>query len=343
LLKRQSGRGGSPRHQTLRATVDWSYELLQASEQRLFSRLAVFAGRLDLAGANAMGGPDTLDVLGRLVDKSLVVAEPTQDGTRYRVLDTLRSYAWDRLREAGEVELARQRHLDHFLGRAEALYRPTESMDGPTRELDGDLDNLRNALSWCSDANPEPGLRLVAATVNVWWRRSCAEGRQWAAIFLDRCPTPSLARCRALYAAGRLGVLADQAHAEHLLADARGSAVALADTPTLVMIGAALGLAAFRDERTRPAIEAINRARTTVESLNDPPARARVIAFCALVLLTDHDRREEAREELEHARRVGDELHDLWVEGVAEYGLGLYGGGPATHRAHSSIFVGQSR
>src|SRR6185437_16912658 len=102
----------------------------------------------------------------------------------------------------------------------------------------------------------------------------------------------SLARCRALYAAGRLEIVADPLHAQDLLADARELAVSLGDTPTLVMIDAALGLAAFRDERARPAIESINRALATVESLNDPPARARILAFGAWVLLTDHDRRE---------------------------------------------------
>jgi predicted ATPase len=90
LLKRVGGRGLTPRQQTLRATVEWSYALLEPREQQLFRRLSVFAGPFDVAGANAMGGADTLDALGRLVDKSLVIAQAAQRGTRYRLLDTLR-------------------------------------------------------------------------------------------------------------------------------------------------------------------------------------------------------------------------------------------------------------
>jgi predicted ATPase/DNA-binding CsgD family transcriptional regulator/DNA-binding XRE family transcriptional regulator len=324
LLTRQAGRGGSPRHQTLRATVDWSYELLEPAEQQLFRRLAVFAGRFDLAAANAMGGPDTLDVLGRLVDKSLVLAEPTQRATRYRLLVTLRSYAWERLREAGEAELAAGRHVDHFLGRAEDLYVPTESVDGPTRELDENLDDLRTALEWCARAKPAAGLRLTAATVNVWWRQSCAEGRQWARLFLDRCPSASIARCRALYAAGRLEVLADAANARRLLADARGLAITLDDQQTLAMIDGAFGLAALRDESPAEAIEHLNRALATTQALRDVRATARILTFRAWVMLSDRDRLEEAREELAHVRRVADEVSDRWVAGAAEFALGLY-------------------
>jgi non-specific serine/threonine protein kinase len=271
-----------------------------------------------------MGGPETLDVLGHLVDKSLVVAERTPDGTRYRLLDTLRSYGWDRLREADELDLARRRHVEHFLSLAEALHQPTESVDGPTRVLDGELDNLRSALEWCSGANAEAGVRLVAATVNVWWRRSCAEGRQWAHAFLARCPAPSLARCQALYTAGRLELLADPSSARCLLAEAREVAVPLVDDPTLAMIDGALGLASLRDERPAEAIEHLGRALATFEAVQDVRARARVLTFLACVMLTDANRREEARHELERERLVADELSDQWIAGIAENGLGLY-------------------
>jgi non-specific serine/threonine protein kinase len=322
LLTRLGGRGSPPRHQTLRATVDWSYELLDRSEQQLFRRLAVFAGRFDLAAANAMGGPETLDVLGHLVDKSLVVAERTPDGTRYRLLDTLRSYGWDRLRETDELDLARRRHLEHFLSLAEALYQPPESVDGPTRVLDGELDNLRSALEWCSGANAEAGVRLVAATLNVWWRRSCAEGRQWAHAFLARCPAPSLARCQALYTAGRFELLANPSSARGLLAEARQLAVPLADDATLAAIDGALGLACLRDERPAEAIEHLGRALATFEALQYVRERTSVLTFRACVMLRDADRREEARHELE--RLLADELSDQWIAGIAENGLGLY-------------------
>ena len=91
----------------------------------------------------------------------------------------MRHYAWERLHEAGEEELARQRHLHHFLRRAEALFTPSASVDDPTRELDGELDNLRSAFEWCLEADPQAGLQLIGATRYVWWRRSFAEGRRW--------------------------------------------------------------------------------------------------------------------------------------------------------------------
>jgi predicted ATPase len=146
LLGRVGGRGGAPRQKTLRATIDWSYELLEPAEKELFRRLAVFAGPFDLAAVMALGVPNALTTLTRLVDKSLVVAHVGEPVSRYRLLDTLREYAWERLRDAGEVELARRRHLDHFLARAENLFSPNESLDGPTRELDTQLDNLRECI-----------------------------------------------------------------------------------------------------------------------------------------------------------------------------------------------------
>jgi predicted ATPase len=110
--------------------VDWSYELLDSAEQRLSRMLAVFAGRFDLAAANAMGGPDTLDVLDRLVDKSLVLADPTEHSTRYRLLETLHSYAWDRLRESRAPECRWARKRD---GASERRCRPScARYDGPS-------------------------------------------------------------------------------------------------------------------------------------------------------------------------------------------------------------------
>src|SRR5262249_2519691 len=89
LLKQVGRRDVAPRQQTLRTTVEWSYALLEPAEQALFRRLSVFAGAFDLAAATTIGGPDTLDVLGRLVDKSLIMASSTEHGSKYRLLETL--------------------------------------------------------------------------------------------------------------------------------------------------------------------------------------------------------------------------------------------------------------
>ncbi len=110
-----------PRQQTLRALVDWSFELLSPPERRLFAQLSVFAGGWTLAAAEAVGtvdpGDDILDLLGRLVEKSLVMLAP--DGDRYGMLETVRSYARERLEETGEAAIVQERHLDHYLVLAE--------------------------------------------------------------------------------------------------------------------------------------------------------------------------------------------------------------------------------
>jgi predicted ATPase len=114
-----SDRAIPDRHQTLRATLDWSYGLLSEPEQRLFERLSVFAGGWTLEAAEAVGSGDPVEtdqvvnLLGRLVDKSLVVAEPTAEhGPRYRLLETLRQYAAERLAERDEQQVVQQRHAD---------------------------------------------------------------------------------------------------------------------------------------------------------------------------------------------------------------------------------------
>jgi non-specific serine/threonine protein kinase len=323
LLARATARSGEARHQTLRATVDWSYELLEPSESQLFRRLGVFSGPFNLAGATAMGGPDTLDVLGRLVNKSLVVARTTDRGTRYRLLDTLRYYACERLQEAGEVELARSRHLRYFLRRAESLFTPSDSVDGPSRELDGELDDLRGAFEWCLEAEPQAGLRLIGVTRDVWWRRSFAEGRRWARAFLERCPEPTLARAQALDTAALVEVLSDPAEARRLLRQARRLAARL-DQPTLAAVDYRLGFAAFIAEDVGQAIRHLERALSVIEHLGDQHGSVNVQVILAWALLPDHGRREEARGRLERALQKARELGDRYAAGSAEYGLGLY-------------------
>ena len=128
-----SGRGVEPRQQTLRRLVDWSHDLLEPAEQVVFRRLAAFSGgaTLDAAevvcavpepGAGAIAAADVADLIGRLVDKSLVLADHRPDGVRYRMLQTLQDYAGARLLEAGEAEATRLRHAEHFA----ALVAPVE-------------------------------------------------------------------------------------------------------------------------------------------------------------------------------------------------------------------------
>ncbi|MFI5047982.1 MAG: ATP-binding protein [Acidimicrobiia bacterium] len=170
LLTRGS-RGAVGRQQTLRSTIDWSYDLLDPVERRALERLSVFAGGCDLAAAEAVLADDELDafdvddVLGQLVDKSLVVADHDGGRVRYRMLETIRQYADERLQESRDTDAVRRRHADYYVALAETagphLVRREQVEWNAT--LIRETDNLRAALDWAVEApSPEHALRLVA-------------------------------------------------------------------------------------------------------------------------------------------------------------------------------------
>src|SRR5213080_818954 len=172
--------GGRGRHQTLRSTIDWSYDLLPENERALFRRLSVFAGGFDLQAVEAICG-DSLDTIEHVVDKSLVIVEQLSDETlRYRLLETLRHYAAERLVEAGEEEDARERHFIYYLDVAERTYaRRIEDEAASLALLDADHDDFRAALRWAR-ARPRDLLRLASALGWFWHLRSYyREGRAW--------------------------------------------------------------------------------------------------------------------------------------------------------------------
>jgi len=179
-----------PRHQTLRAAIDWSYTLLTAEEQTLLRRLAVFAAGFTLDTAETVCSGEgleeghTLDVLSSLVGKSLVVAETTSRAmARYRLLETIREYALEKLSEAGEVTQLRDRHLDLFLARAEEaapkLHEAYQQLW--LNWLEGEHDNLRAALAWALESGRiEAGLRIAIALLRFWEIRGHVhEGLAW--------------------------------------------------------------------------------------------------------------------------------------------------------------------
>jgi predicted ATPase/DNA-binding SARP family transcriptional activator len=213
--------GGSrtalPRHQTLQATLDWSYDLISEKERALFRRLAVFAGSFALEAAEAVcsqgeiAKSDVLGLLTRLVEKSLVVAEPAAEGgVRYRLLETLRQYGWTRLVESGETVAMQRRHADTYLALAEqareAIFRGVEQTAWWDR-LDREYDNMRAALRWSIDSREhETALRLAAALWAFWFvRGNGSEGQRWLeeALSWSRGASPA-ARAPALCAAGNL-------------------------------------------------------------------------------------------------------------------------------------------
>jgi predicted ATPase/class 3 adenylate cyclase len=202
------------RQRTLRATIDWSYELLQREEQRLFARLSVFIGRLTLdavqAVCNADLGIDVLEGLTRLVNDNLLRQEETPEGEpRFLMLETLHEYARERLEENGEAGAMRRRHADYFLElaeRAEPELRADQQVLWLDR-LEREHDNLRAALEWTGEAGEtELQLRLAFALRSFWRVRGyLSEGRLWLEeALVDSGDQPAGLRARAMNGAAVL-------------------------------------------------------------------------------------------------------------------------------------------
>lgn len=178
------------RHQTLRATVDWSYSLLRDVERTVFDRLGVFVGSLDAQAAQSVVGDATigpfevLDALDELVAKSMLTAEPAPDGTtRYQLLETLRQYGLERLEQGGDVDVFRRRHAEHYVSVTEELGR---TLFGPEEvraraRLIRETDNLRAAVDWAIDAgDPTLVLGLITPIAReAGWNRGSEVGG-WA-------------------------------------------------------------------------------------------------------------------------------------------------------------------
>ena len=249
--------GGSrtalPRQQTLRAMMDWSYELLTERERTLFRRLSAFAGGFTLEAVEAICADDQIpsyeiiDLLTNLVSKSLVVF--SDEEARYRLLETVRQYARDKLLETGEAARVRDRHRDWFLAFAE---RAGSALQGPDQALwlkclETEHDNLRAALEWSSN-DAETGLRLAGALWFFWYLRGyVSEGREWLRQSLERTGhAPSPLRAKALYGASMLARAQDDyAQATALLEESLMLYRVLKDKHGVASVLGNLGVIAF--------------------------------------------------------------------------------------------------
>src|ERR671916_1297994 len=217
-LEASGARDLPERQRTMRATLDWSHELLSGPEKGLFARLSVFAGGFALEAAETVGEDrrsdegDVLLLLGRLVEQSLVLAEPgkVDGGLRYRMLEPVRQYALEKLEEGDERDETRRRHARYYLALAE---RARPELKGPDQSswldrLEAEMDNLRAALGLSLDrGDVEVALRMVAELWWFWYKRGhLNEGRRWLEEALGKSvsPTgaPTPARAEALNGAG---------------------------------------------------------------------------------------------------------------------------------------------
>nr|MDJ0499038.1 NB-ARC domain-containing protein [Acidimicrobiia bacterium] len=181
-----SGRRERGRHTTVETALDWSYDLIPPEQQMLFRQLAVFTGGWTLEAAEeicSVPDADVLDLLGRLVDQSLVDVSAGAEGSRYRLLEPVRQYALAKLDAAGEEQHARRRHAGYFVGLAEASEL---GLKGPEQDewvprIEREHDNLRSAITWSLDnGQDELALRTTAGLAWFWWVRGYwREGMDW--------------------------------------------------------------------------------------------------------------------------------------------------------------------
>ena len=264
-----------PRQRTLRASIDWSYDLLSIPERMVLRRLAVFAGGWSVEAAEAVcrGGDvaqaDVIDLLGHLVDKSLV--ERDGQGERYRLLETVRQYAQELLAASGEEEPTRRAHFDFFLAFAE---QAKPELIGPNQaawleRIDADRENLLLAHRWCQQANldPEAGLRLASSLKHSWIIRGRMQtGHRVMAEALARMKSRNTVRCAGLFDAGQLsGLMGRYAEARAHLEESLSIAREIGDERRIAAVLQPLGMAChgLGDRETARACleEALERAR----------------------------------------------------------------------------------
>jgi non-specific serine/threonine protein kinase len=202
--------GALARHQTLEATLDWSYDLLDGQERTLLARLSVFSGGASFEAVEAVCGGqdvgvDVLEPLSQLVSKSLVTLVRGYGEARYRLLETVRSYASQRLSASGQAGALRDRHCDWCLAlaedaRSELLQAHQRAW---IRRLDREYENLRAALDWSTASRPNDGLRLAVALAEFWFRKArYSEGLEWLQRALGASTDRSGTRADALTSLG---------------------------------------------------------------------------------------------------------------------------------------------
>ncbi|MEJ7765252.1 MAG: tetratricopeptide repeat protein, partial [Acidimicrobiales bacterium] len=239
------------RHQTLSAALDWSYDLLSPGEAALLRRLSVFSGGATLRAVEEVcsGGEvnraDVLDLVSELVSRSLLTADTSGPRARYRMLETVRDYASQRLVESGELDARRTRHAEWCLALAErASHLLLANDEFWMATIDSELDNIRAGLEWAVTQEPKFGLRMAVAVAQVWKIRGhLSEGQSWLERALQANPdSPGSLRARALWSIGMLAVLQGDATTatqavEQSLALARAGGLRRAEAQALNLLG----------------------------------------------------------------------------------------------------------
>lgn len=323
------------RHQTLRAALDWSHDLLSVQERLLLRRLSVFAGGWTIGAVEAVCADqecpagDVLDVLTRLVDRSLVVVGDLAQDTWYRLLETVRSYAREKLDAAGDAEDVRRRHRDWYLQFAETA---EPELQGPAleawlRRLEAEHDNIRAALEWCKtlEPNPEYGLRLAGAMWHFWEVRGYwTEGREWLEGALKRGAGLNVpARAKALNGAANLAFFqGDFPRASALGSESLDLSRRLGDKRAIASCLNVLGLEACRLEKYDQAARMGEESLALSKEAGDTWGAAGAHLILGLVARGQGDYARAApllEEGVAQFRRLGDK----WAIALALNDLGL--------------------
>ncbi|HEX2025524.1 MAG TPA: AAA family ATPase, partial [Actinomycetota bacterium] len=321
-LLRGGARDLPARQQTLRDTIRWSHDLLEPAEQRLFARLATFSGGFDLESAEAVCGPgldlDVLDGTESLVDHSLLRArDGRRGGVRFRMLETIREFAAERLAESGDAGEVRRRHAEHFLALAEAA-EPRLLIDRAWLDrLEEEHDNLRAALRWSIESGEaEPGLRIAGALWRFWQVRShLREGIQWTErlLALPAAAQRTAARARALGAQGSLiyYTVWDARPVRQAYEESLAISRELGDQRSVAEAAYNLAFAHLLEGDLPGAKALLQESRDLFESLDEPLRLAHATAGLAQILSEEGD---DGRAEglIAEANRTFREHGELW-------------------------------
>jgi predicted ATPase/DNA-binding SARP family transcriptional activator len=328
----RSRRGQLPeRQRTLRALLEWSDSLLDEDERTLLRRLAVFTGGATLNAVEAVCGhppldpADCLDALQSLVERSLVVVETTRGQARYRLLETIRVYALERLREAGEEEMLLERHVEwciRYANEAESLWMGGEQATAGAMFV-AEQDNWAAALRRLLRGADGPRATALAAPLGQWWYVSgrTAEGRAMLEAVIALSARPSRERATVLRLAGALArTSGDFSAARHHIRDGIAVADAIGDRLALLQLQISLGAATWLSGDADVARVILTEALATALTLGDRRAVGN-LRYNLAVMARNADEPEEALSQLEAAgdawRDVGDERGQAIVHGLA--------------------------
>lgn len=354
----RGNRTAVPRHRTLEATIDWSHELLSEKERILFSRFSVFAGGWTLSAAekvcagDGIGEDEVLDLLSCLVDKSLVVVARGDEESRYRMLETVRQYAWEKLVESAEDATARAWHANFLLNLAEEAEMGLAGSEQVTwlGRLETEHDNLRAALGWLTEqGEAERGMRLTAALFHFWWFRGhLAEGRAQLEALLDLRPVVPVrdeVRAKALHALGihrhADDALEDWAMVRSRLRESLEIYRRLGDEPRVAAVLQNLGRVEAALGEWSVAQSSLNESLETGRRSGNEPG----VALSLFYLGMAHSHRGDlptARADFEEALEIFRKLDDVfWIGGCLVH-LGYIDCGEGEYAAARSRFLQMS-